>query len=289
MGLKTSCDRCGKVVLGVFSALKKVNNQFLCSQCASFTLSTAMATPIPNRDEVECPYCAEKILAKASYCKHCGKQVRHTSTDPVENSVATASVVDRYTSSTNRSAQNTTISGALKSDKDVSLLLGLGILILPYIFAWFLLKSGYSNQARLIGFGWLAFLLIAVISSDQPAEENYSAPDTTPSINTDINSNANSPATNYAEIPRSMADKGKYFLVEKQVKGNIVRAVHQRVGVDSIGYTITETNCRTLQMRVIGYSEESIDAIKLKPGKWFDLFPGSSKSDLANFVCQGVR
>lgn len=287
MGFKTSCDRCGKVVLGVFSGLRKVNNQYLCSQCASFTLSTA--TPMPNRDEVDCPYCAEKILAKASYCKHCGKQVRHISKDSIESSMSAASEVDKYTSSSNKSTQNTTISGAPKISREVSLLLILGILFVPYIFVWFLLKSGYSNQARLIGFGWLAFLMIAVITSDQPADDNYSAPDRTPSINKDINSNANTPATNYTEIPRSMADKGKYYLVEKQVKGNIVRAVHQRVGVDSIGYTITETNCRTAQMREIGYSEESIEAIKSNPGKWFDLAPGSSKSDVANFVCQGVR
>lgn len=28
------------------------------------------------RDEIDCPHCAEKILAKAKICKHCGKQVR---------------------------------------------------------------------------------------------------------------------------------------------------------------------------------------------------------------------
>lgn len=50
-------------------------------------------------------------------------------------------------------------------------------------------------------------------------------------------------------IPRSMADKGKYFLLEKKKTGNIVRALHKRVGVDSIGYTRTETNCTTMKMR----------------------------------------
>ena len=28
------------------------------------------------RDEVDCPHCAEKILARAKVCKHCGQQVR---------------------------------------------------------------------------------------------------------------------------------------------------------------------------------------------------------------------
>ena len=88
-------------------------------------------------------------------------------------------------------------------------------------------------------------------------------------------------------IPRSKAgDKGKYFLLESKKKGSIVHALHKRVGVDSVGYTKTETNCATMQMRAIGYSEESPAAIKENPTKWFELVPGSSKSDLANFVCK---
>lgn len=88
-------------------------------------------------------------------------------------------------------------------------------------------------------------------------------------------------------IPRSMAgDKGKYFLLEETRSGSIVRALHKRIGVDSIGYSLTETNCATMQMRELGYSEQSPSAIKENPTKWFDLLPGSSKSDLANFVCR---
>lgn len=88
-------------------------------------------------------------------------------------------------------------------------------------------------------------------------------------------------------IPRSVAgDKGKYFLLEKKKSGSIERALHKRVGVDSIGYTLTETNCATMQMRELGYSEQSPSAIKENPTKWFELVPGSSKSNLANFVCR---
>jgi hypothetical protein len=88
-------------------------------------------------------------------------------------------------------------------------------------------------------------------------------------------------------IPRSVAgDKGKYFLLDNKKSGSIVRALHKRVGVDSIGFTLTETNCATMQMRELGYSEQSPTAIKENPSKWFDLVPGSSKSDLAKFVCK---
>lgn len=88
-------------------------------------------------------------------------------------------------------------------------------------------------------------------------------------------------------IPRSVpGDKGKYFLLERKKTGNIVRALHKRVGVDSVGYTLTETNCSTMKMRELGYSEKSPSSIKEAPTKWFDLVQGSSKSDLANFVCR---
>jgi uncharacterized membrane protein YdbT with pleckstrin-like domain len=33
------------------------------------------ATPMDSRIERECPYCAEKILARAKVCKHCGRDV----------------------------------------------------------------------------------------------------------------------------------------------------------------------------------------------------------------------
>jgi hypothetical protein len=88
-------------------------------------------------------------------------------------------------------------------------------------------------------------------------------------------------------IPRSMpGDKGKYYLLETKKNGGVVRALHKRVGVDSIAYTLTETNCATMKMRELGYSEQSPSAIIENPTKWFDLVPGSSKSDLANFVCK---
>jgi hypothetical protein len=87
-------------------------------------------------------------------------------------------------------------------------------------------------------------------------------------------------------IPRSMpGDKGAYYLIEAKRDGDVVRALHKRVGVDSLVFTRTETNCRTMKMRELGNGENSIDRIRLSPTKWFDLVEGSSKSDLARFVC----
>ena len=88
-------------------------------------------------------------------------------------------------------------------------------------------------------------------------------------------------------IPRSVAgDKGKYYLLAANRTGDIVATLHKRVGVDSVGYTRTETNCKTMLIRDIGYSEVSPGQIKESPSRWYELVPGSSKSDLANFVCK---
>lgn len=46
-----------------------------------------------------------------------------------------------------------------KFERKVSILLGIGIFLMPYIFAWFTLREGYSKPARFISFGWLLFLV----------------------------------------------------------------------------------------------------------------------------------
>ena len=88
-------------------------------------------------------------------------------------------------------------------------------------------------------------------------------------------------------IPRSMpGDKGQYYLLEARTEQGVVKTLHKRVGPSGTGFTRTEVNCKAMRMREMGYSEESAEAIKIKATPWFDLVPGSSKSDLAKFVCK---
>lgn len=87
------------------------------------------------------------------------------------------------------------------------------------------------------------------------------------------------------QIPRSMVDKGKYYLLEVKAKGGIATSLHKRVGVNETGYSKTEINCKSMQYRDMGYSEDGQDKIADSPGKWTDVLAGSSKSDLVNFVC----
>jgi len=47
--------------------------------------------------------------------------------------------------------------------QEVSLLLGLGIFVMPYVFAWFTLREGYSSWAKKVSFGWLTVFVIYMI------------------------------------------------------------------------------------------------------------------------------
>jgi uncharacterized membrane protein YdbT with pleckstrin-like domain len=38
-------------------------------------MAPALASPASQREERECPYCAERILVRARVCKHCGRDV----------------------------------------------------------------------------------------------------------------------------------------------------------------------------------------------------------------------
>jgi hypothetical protein len=63
----------------------------------------------------------------------------------------------------------------------VSIPLIFGIFLMPYIFWWFLLRQGYSKQSRIIGFGWMIFLLlVAGLSQANPSglpTAEHKAPD----------------------------------------------------------------------------------------------------------------
>lgn len=43
----------------------------------------------------------------------------------------------------------------METERKVSILLGVGILFMPIIFAWFTLREGYSKNVKILSFGWL--------------------------------------------------------------------------------------------------------------------------------------
>lgn len=86
-------------------------------------------------------------------------------------------------------------------------------------------------------------------------------------------------------IPRSVADKGRYILLSKKAGKGTLITVHKRIGVDNVGYTKSELNCKKHLIRNLAYGEDDINNMEPTKSDWYTLDLGSSKSDLFNFVC----
>ena len=82
--------------------------------------------------------------------------------------------------------------------RKVSWLLAVGIVILPLIFVWFLLRSGYGNIARAAGFSWAGLILLGLIFSPSPSDQTEKG---------SIADGSNAPIEARSEA--SVANKGK--------------------------------------------------------------------------------
>lgn len=64
--------------------------------------------------------------------------------------------------------------------RNVGFWLGVGIFLFPIIFVWFLLRQGHSTTSRIVGFAWLALMLVAMASGERPSGKAVT-PSTNPS------------------------------------------------------------------------------------------------------------
>lgn len=81
---------------------------------------------------INCPDCKKEMSDSAPACPNCGKP----------NASAPTEV------------------------RAVSILLGIGIFLIPLIFAWFTLRKGHTTKAKVISFIWLALTFVIIASQD---------------------------------------------------------------------------------------------------------------------------
>lgn len=95
-------------------------------------------------------------------------------------------------------------------------------------------------------------------------------------------------ASSEVAIPRSKPnDASRYTLIESKRSGDVVTTLHKRVRDDKVTLIHSEINCKTRQMRELGSGEGTLARVKGQPTAWFTPVAGSSRSDLAQFVCKG--
>ena len=75
------------------------------------------------------------------------------------------------------SESNPEVPGNSTDERPVSILLGVGILLIPIIFSWFTLRKGYTTKAKSISFIWLVFILIiSGIQENKPRNIKENSP-----------------------------------------------------------------------------------------------------------------
>ena len=95
---------------------------------------------------INCSECDRMASDQAAACPHCGA--------PIAKQAATVQVQP-----------------APAISRSVGFWLGVGIFLFPVVFVWFLLRQGHSTTSRVIGFAWLAVMLVAMASGDRPSSK----------------------------------------------------------------------------------------------------------------------
>ncbi|EJM17929.1 hypothetical protein PMI21_02379 [Pseudomonas sp. GM18] len=124
---------------------------------------------------IECYECKQRISSIAPACIHCGAPAATvpaaTSTAaPVEAPLSFGRLpsnesVPRVTPAAFGRRRKTEVQAevpapVLNGPRPVELWLKLMIFFLPPFFVWFLLRRGHSLGQRLLGFGWLALMIL---------------------------------------------------------------------------------------------------------------------------------
>lgn len=93
---------------------------------------------------INCSECDRMASDQAAACPHCGA--------PIAKQTAAVQIPP-----------------AQAVSRSVGFWLGVGIFLFPVIFVWFLLRQGHSTTSRIVGFAWLALMLVAMASGERPS------------------------------------------------------------------------------------------------------------------------
>lgn len=127
------------------------------------------------------------------------------------------------------------------NERPVSILLGIGIFLIPIIFAWFTLRKGHTTRARIITFIWLIFTLAIYGSADKETTTTAQTQATQPAAKAvkqepeAIKINASKILSDYRnnEVQADNVYKGKYVEVTGwvgEIKKDLFGSLYITVG-----------------------------------------------------------
>jgi len=117
-----------------------------------------------SQKNIFCPQCGNELQVGANFCSRCAQPTQASATrqQPIPQSNKTE-----------------------LPEKKVGLLLGIGILFIPYVFTWFTLKGGYGKKTRILSFLWM-FVVIVMVAGPYNSKKDTSKANSSMS-NTDNN------------------------------------------------------------------------------------------------------
>lgn len=152
---------------------------------------------------IKCYECSKEISDTAASCPYCG--------------APTKKIID------NASPEN-------KKSRPVGILLIIGIVFVPIIFVWFLLRKGYSTKARAIGFGYFVLSIVwwnRTLPDTEPTSSSYESSQSAKERQTDSRPSADVLNTFSAQqlsdeydentVAADIKYKNKWFLLEGTV------------------------------------------------------------------------
>ena len=88
-------------------------------------------------------------------------------------------------------------------------------------------------------------------------------------------------------IPSAVVVDAKYYLISVEKDGEYLKTLHRRTSSSGTSHSITRINCADKRYMDLGSGGGPVSNIRMYDGtSWTELVPGSSKSDLVNYVCK---
>ena len=140
---------------------------------------------------IECYECKRSISSEATACIHCGAPLAEAPASHAQTGTSTISfgslprnkaVPEAYVpppaperpkimpAAAGRRRRSQPVEPVLNPDgsRPVEGWLKIMAFLMPVVFVWFLLRNGHSLKQRLLGFGWLALLILCVAITPTP-------------------------------------------------------------------------------------------------------------------------
>lgn len=109
---------------------------------------------------ITCPDCNHEMSDAAPSCPKCGRP----------NASAPAHVA---------------FNGQPPAPRKMSVLLIIGVVVFPLLFAWFTLRKGHTTKAKAFSFGWLIFCLVVAFAGESGQTPSAALPSAEPSVQQD--------------------------------------------------------------------------------------------------------